>query len=567
MPDPVATQRRPGAGGLREAMANDGIRRLATSWTLGIAADSALTVVLLVVVFNLGGVVAAGLIGAVRMVPAVVAGMVSGAFVERYRGDRILVALGLVRALSAGLTALVIATAGNSRADHEATLAALFALAGVSATAAAPIRPTQITLMPALARSPRELVAANTAWSTGEALGAFGGPILAGVLMGASRHEVAAAAAALAFLVTALLSVGLRFEQARDAAGGAAAAGRGLRLADGLAAIRRRPVLGWTLVGVHGQVMTRGLLNALSVVAAIELLDMGQAGPGLLAAAIGLGGLVGAVLVLASARPDNLVRTQVIALVFWGAPIALVGVVPLTAVAMVAMVVLGVANAAYDVALFTTLQRGCPNDDRAPVMSVVEGAIGLGAVFGSLLAPVLLLALGTRGALIVAGSILPILAVVIHLRIGRGAPIAVVSEPLVELLRRVPAFEALPLTAVERLADGLEPFRAEPGTVLMAQGEPGDRFLVIATGEAEVEVDGQLTNRLGPGSGAGEIALLRRSPRTATVRTLTPVTGYSVDAATFLAAVAGPAAAAITERMAQANLQRGSIREPAGTRE
>jgi hypothetical protein len=34
------------------------------------------------------------------------------------------------------------------------------------------------------------------------------------------------------------------------------------------------------------------------------------------------------------------------------------------------------------------------------------------------------------------------------------------------------------------------------------------------------------------------------------------VTGYSVDAATFLAAIAGPAAAAVTERMAQANLKR-----------
>lgn len=562
VPDPATAPRRPGVSALGEALTNDGIRRLATSWTLGVAADSALTVVMLVVVFNLGGVVAAGLLGAVRMVPAVVAGMLSGAFVERFRGDRILVVLGLLRALSAGLTAFVIATAGNSRTDPEATLAALFLLAGVAATAAAPIRPTQITLMPALARSPGELVAANTAWSTGEALGAFGGPVLAGVLMGANWHGLAAAAAASAFLVTAFLAVGLRFEQAADAAGGATAGRRGLRLADGLAAIRRRPVLAWALVGVHGQVVTRGLLNALSVVAAIELLDMGQAGPGLLAAAIGLGGLVGALLVLASARPDNLVRMQVVALVFWGAPIAVVGVVPLTAVALAAMVVVGVANAAYDVALFTTVQRGCPNADRAPVMSVVEGVIGLGAVFGSLLAPVLLLMLGTRGSLVVAGAILPILALVIHLRTGRSAPFAVVSEPLVELLRRVPAFATLPLTAVERLADGVEPFQADADTVLMAQGEPGDRFLVIATGEAEVVVDGRLTNRLGPGSGAGEIALLRRSPRTATVRARTPITGYGVDAATFLAAVAGPAAAVITERMAQANLQRGAEREP-----
>ena len=81
---------------------------------------------------------------------------------------------------------------------------------------------------------------------------------------------------------------------------------------------------------------------------------------------------------------------------------------------------------------------------------------------------------------------------------------------------------------------------------------------MIATGEIEVIVDGQPIHRLGPGAGVGEIALLRRGPRTATVVAITDVTGYSVDAATFLAAVAGPAAAAMTERMVQANLQRSA---------
>jgi CRP-like cAMP-binding protein len=112
------------------------------------------------------------------------------------------------------------------------------------------------------------------------------------------------------------------------------------------------------------------------------------------------------------------------------------------------------------------------------------------------------------------------------------------------------------MTAVERVAEGLVPVAAAAGTELMTQGQPGDTFIVIETGEIEVLVDGRSIHRLGPGAGVGEIALLRKSPRTATVVALTDVTGYSVDAATFLAAVAGPAAAAVTERMVQANLQR-----------
>jgi CRP-like cAMP-binding protein len=114
------------------------------------------------------------------------------------------------------------------------------------------------------------------------------------------------------------------------------------------------------------------------------------------------------------------------------------------------------------------------------------------------------------------------------------------------------------MTAVERVAAGLEPLTAGEGSVLMTQGEPGDRFIVIASGEVEVSVDGRPIHRLARGAGVGEIALLRRSPRTATVTAVTDVTGYSVDAPTFLAAVAGPSAAAVTERMAQANLSRAS---------
>src|SRR4051812_50158575 len=52
------------------ALRNDGIRRLGLAWMLGIAADGALVVVTLVTVYNRGGVIAAGLLGAFRMVPA-----------------------------------------------------------------------------------------------------------------------------------------------------------------------------------------------------------------------------------------------------------------------------------------------------------------------------------------------------------------------------------------------------------------------------------------------------------------------------------------------------------------
>lgn len=537
-------------GSLRGAMSNEGIRRLEASWALGIAADTGLLVVLIVVVYLRDGVVAAGVLGAVRMVPAVLSGMLAGATLERFRGERVLLALGLIRAAAAGACALVIVTG--------APVVWLTVLAAFVAAAGAPVRPTQATLMPAIARSPAELVAANMAWSTGEGLGSMLGPFVTGLLVAAGRPEVGALLAAATFLASAIIVARLRFEHAADATGGAGAAGGGLRLADGIRTLRRRPVIGWTMVGIFSQVLTRFLLAPLLVVAAIELLAIGEAGVGLLNAALGLGGLVGAVFAISLTRSDRLIRTGTTALAYWGAPIALIGLFPVPAIAVGAMVVVGVANAVFDVALFTIFQRGTANDERAPVFSVFEGVVGAGAVTGSLLAPVLLSAFGTRGALGITGAILPIIALVIYARIGRTDRLTVVDEPTLHLLRDVPTFADLPLTAFERLSGGLEPLTFAAGDTIMREGEPGDRFVVVKSGEVEVTASGRPMQRLGRGAGLGEIALLRRSPRTATVTALTPVTAYAISCAAFVAAVSGPAAAATTERIAAANMRRGS---------
>ena len=265
------------------------------------------------------------------------------------------------------------------------------------------------------------------------------------------------------------------------------------------------------MLGTYGQVMTRGLLNALVVVAAIELLNMGQEGLGLLSAALGLGGLVGAIFALSSTRSEQLIRTETVSLVFWGLPIAVIGVLPFAEVALAAMIVIGVANATYDVALFTIFQRGSPTTTArrcCPCSRARRARGGHRQPPGAGPAD----RLRDPGSPDRSGAILPILAAVIYLRIGRSEHVSVVDEELVQLLRRVPAFAEVPMTALERLAAGVLPVGAPSGTALMTQGEPGDRFVVIASGEVEVLVDGQPIHRLGPGTGVGEVALLRRSP-------------------------------------------------------
>ena len=165
---------------VRQALANDGIRRLELVWAIGIAADAALLVVLLVVVYAQDGVVAAGVLGAVRMGPAVVAGMLAGTVVRAVRrASRAARARDRPHGHGGALR--------GRRSPADAPTIWLYVLAAVGAAAGAPVRPAPATLMPGLARSPGELIAANMAWGTGEGLGTFAGPFIAGLLIAAGQ--------------------------------------------------------------------------------------------------------------------------------------------------------------------------------------------------------------------------------------------------------------------------------------------------------------------------------------------------------------------------------------------
>jgi CRP-like cAMP-binding protein len=183
------------------------------------------------------------------------------------------------------------------------------------------------------------------------------------------------------------------------------------------------------------------------------------------------------------------------------------------------------------------------------------------AGLGGLAAPVLLAVFGIEGALIMTGAILPVLAVLSSRFLVRADDIALVPERQLRLLRGIPMFAPLPITTIEQLADNLVPVSFVAGEILMRAGDPGDRFIVIETGTVEVEQDGATIRSIGPGGSVGEIALLRRVARTATVRAATDVGAFALDSASFIAAVTGDRDAArsadhiVDARLANADAQ------------
>ncbi len=270
------------------------------------------------------------------------------------------------------------------------------------------MRPIQNALLPALARTPGELVAANVASSTGEGLGTFAGPLIAGVLVAWTGSVVASLLVAAGFAGATAAVTGLRFERDADARGGVGAdPSARFRLADASRVLRRYPGAALLMGGFVAQIFVRGLLITLIVVASIELLDMGDTGVGLLNAAIGLGGLVGALGALGLVGVRRLTTVFGIALAGWGLPLMIIGGWPVAALALFALFVTGISNAVLDVSGFTLVQRGVQNEDRVTVFGVLEGGLGAGLLVGSLLAPALIAVFGPRAAFVVAGAILP----------------------------------------------------------------------------------------------------------------------------------------------------------------
>ena len=101
-------------------------------------------------------------------------------------------------------------------------------------------------------------------------------------------------------------------------------------------------------------------------------------------------------------------------------------------------------------------------------------------------------------------------------------------------LARVGLFAALPGETLGKLADRMRRDEVAPGSVLVREGEPGDRFYVIVSGVAAVSQSSLGERRiLRAGEFFGEVALTMKVPRTATVTAMTPCVVASCDAAAF----------------------------------
>jgi predicted MFS family arabinose efflux permease len=523
---------------LRDVLANPALRRLQVAWAASMTGNLAFLVTLSVVAYRHGGgATGVGLLMLLRMAASALFAPFTAILADRRSRRGVMVATDLVRAvLVLGLALLVHAAAG---------IAAVFALACLIAVVATAFRPAQASLLPQLARTPEELTAANAVAVTIESAAIFLGPGIGGLLLAVTGPAVVFLVCAAVFVWSAAL-IGLVPEPARRAPTGDRAEGGAIlrTAAEGFRVLVQSPLLA-TVIGVYAlQAVAAGALGVFTVVLALQQLHIGNAGVGYLDSAFGVGGILGGVAAAALAAGRRLALAFAAGVLVWGVGIALVGLASSTAIVIVLMAGIGAGNTVVDVAAITLLQRSAPADAIGRVFGVLESIMLAAIGAGSIGAPALIALVGARPAIVATGLVLPVVVALTGRWLVRLDAPSEATAAHVGLLRELVVFAPLPLSALEGIAGHLRAVEAAAGDVVVRKGDPGDDFYIVEAGTLAVTVDGDPRPPIHPGGFFGEIALLRDSPRTATVTATSDCRLLALGRDQFLAAVTGHAESA-----------------------
>jgi MFS family permease len=500
-----------------------------------------------------------GLIGAIRIIPYIVLSVPAGIVADRF--DRRMVLL--VTDLARGAMMVLIAIA----AFMGAPVLVIVALTILSTCFAAFFSPTIGAYLPSLARDESELGPANSAWSSLDNLAFFIGPAFAALLLNIAPLPVAFLLNALTFGVVALVLLGLPSRRAQEAQTPPEGTDRPPEAQPAGSTFRahlrsvRRPLIGLAVLNVVCDFIFGGL-GVITILLSVQVFQIDEAvGTGLLNSAIGVGGVVGALVAGALVLRRRLGPP----LVLGGAIVAIgmigLGLAPGDAfgLALVAMAVTSAGALLLEIVNTTLLQRVVPDAIRGRTLGIMETIAVAAYAAGSFAIPVL--AADQPGQLLVVAAIaIAITAVVAVVLIGSYGGQQPARDDVRAILAEVPLFTGLSPARLETAIRRSTVRPMSPQMLIIRQGDEADNFYVIADGRVEVtQTDStgrsNVLRQMGRGEFFGEIGLLSRVPRTATVTATTAGTLVSLDKEAFLELVeSGPG---LTHRLL--SIHRGAV--------
>jgi MFS family permease len=517
---------------LRSLARDPVLRREALALALFRLADFGPWVAILVFAYDQGGATAAGLVSLGLLAPTALFAPFGGPLIDRHGASRALLGGYVVQA------ALTAATAVSMLAGAPAGIT--YTLAALTTMALTVTLPAHAVISPGIARTTEQLVAFNAVTGWILSLGLVAAPALAGLMLALASPGAVYVAGAVCLAAAALLVLPLRsLAPPLPVDEGLPAAGMARQLEQGAVALSRSSASREVVIVFAATFLMIGAFDVLAVALALGTLDIGGSGAGYLTAMHGAGAVVGAAcsyLLIGRSRlvPVILGAALVVALAF-----ALLGLRTTLVLAFAVAAVSGFARSLLEVAGQTLLQRVTPTALLARVFALKEGLTMAACGIGSVLVPVFVALAGIRGALLAAGAIAPFVVLLRLrplLRVDAAAEVPVVT---VALLRSLDVFRALPVPALEGVAHTSATISVPAGSVIVREGEPGDRYYAIADGSVEVRREGELVRTLGRGEGFGEIALLHATTRTASVSAVPETTLVAIEREAFLVAVTG----------------------------
>jgi len=538
-----------GGTGYRAALRHRDFRLLIIGTVVDQAGSWAYNVALVVYVYSATHSAAwVGAASAARFIPALLCSTYAGVIAERFERTKVIVVTNL------GCAALMIALAVTTT-FHGPVLVAI-GFAALTSIIASVIAPATYALAPDLVGEP-DLAAANALTSTVEKAAVIVGPALGAGLLLLGDPSLAFLANAATFLFSAEMVLRIRTRSRPVDVTKGGQSGPFQQMQVGLRQIGSSSTAA-VLVGYS--VLASALYGAdtvLFVVVSQFQLGTGPDGFGYLLAGLGLGGVIAAGLVNRLASSPRLGTIITVGMAVYCLPTAALVWVHAPAVAFALQVVRGGGTLMVHVLAVTALQRSLPSDVIARVFGVFWALVLAGISIGALITPPLLSAFGLHTVLLIFGVGVTVAALAAYPKLRKldEAALARVRrlEPRIALLDVLGIFAAAPRPVLERLARAAKEFAVAPGSVLVREGDTADALYVLEVGEVAVSARGETgsTRRLRTLCAPayfGEIGLIERIPRTATVRALEKCKLLRIDGSDFLDALtASPASTALLE--------------------
>lgn len=518
-----------------------------------------------------GDAVLLGIVGAARVLPYVLLSIPAGIVADRFERRLVLLVTDVARGILMLLMAVVVANHGP--------LALIVALAVAATCFSSFFGPTIGAYLPSLVRDERELGPANSAWSTLDNLAFVIGPAIGGLLIAFSGLTLAFLLNAISFAFVAAVLWRLPAERrASEPSSKETATEPSGEPADQPAtappALRPLavPLVGLAIADVVVGFVFGGL-SVLTVVLAVDHLRAGEAATGYLNAAVGVGGIIGALASGAFVVRPGLRAPLVLGSLGMAVGVAGLGLTTALGPALVVMALASAGSLLTEVVSTTIFQRIVPDVIRGRALGTIATVSTLAYSAGALALPVMSGVLGVTPVLVASGVLLVIGVALAALVVGPRADQAATTE-IQGVARRVaglPIFAGVPASRLIAAFTRAREMDIAAGQRVIRQGDRADRFYVILEGSFEVvraEAPGAQPVHLrtmGRDEVFGEIGLLTGAPRTATVTAESDGRLLALDAANFLELVAsgtelGPRLLAL-HRGAVA----GGVASPAGT--